>query len=241
MIDFHPQSIKAIVFDVFGTVVDWRSSIIREGQQLSSKKGLAIDWGQFADAWRAGYWAEIHRVRTAEVEWKNIDTIHLETLHHLVEQFGITSLSTIEIEQFNRVWHRLSPWPDVRGGLKRLWSRYVLATMSNGNTALLVNMGKHAHLPWDCVISAEMVKRYKPDPAVYGLASEMLDAQAHEIMMVAAHPNDLEQASRCGLRTCYVPRPMEFGGLAKDDKDVDDSYFDLVASNFEELADMMGT
>jgi 2-haloacid dehalogenase len=242
VIDFQPQSIKAIVFDVFGTVADWRSSIINEGQQLSLRKGLSIDWGQFADAWYTANKTEIDRIQSAQAEWKNIDAIHLETLNHLVEQFGIDSaLSITEMEQFNRVWHHLKPWPDVANGLKRLWPRYVLAILSNGNTALLVNIGKHARLHWDCVISAEMIKRYKPDPTVYALASQMLGVQPHEIMLIAAHPNDLELASHCGLRTCYLPRPMEFGNQTQPYHEVDDSYFDLVAKSFGDLASMMGT
>ena len=160
-------SVKALTFDVFGTVVDWRSSIIREGHSLTKTKGLRVDWLKFADAWRAGYRPAMNRVQKRELPWINLDGLHRLILEDLLQQFGIKGLSEEEIDHLNRAWHRLMPWTDSVPGLNRLRSRYVLATLSNGNMSLLVNMAKNAGLPWDCVLSAELAGHYKPDPEVY--------------------------------------------------------------------------
>ena len=174
------NSPRALVFDVFGTVVDWRSTIIREGEALGKAKHLKVDWARFADSWRAGYAPAMGRVRSGELPWTPLDRLHRMILDQLLEQFKIGDLSEAEKDNFNRVWHRLGPWPDSIGGLTRLRRKFVLATLSNGNVALLVNMAKHAGLPWDCVLSAELVKQYKPAQAVYKMAASLLGKQRPE-------------------------------------------------------------
>ena len=235
MNDFETGRVRALVFDVFGTVVDWRASIIREGEALSAAKGLAVDWPAFADAWRAGYQPAMNRARTGEIGWTNIDDLHRGILDGLLPRFGLGGLSDAELEHLNRVWHRLDPWPDVLVGLARLKSRFVIATLSNGNVSLLVNMAKRAGLPWDCVLSAELVRKYKPDPEVYLMAARLLGFPPGQVLMVAAHPDDLVAAQRTGLKTAYVPRPLEYGPHERDGA-VDVSRFDLVATDFSALA-----
>ena len=206
---FDPRALRALAFDVFGTVVDWRSSVIREGQMLSAAKGLQVDWAAFADAWRAGYAPAMDRTRGAGRDWADIDTLHREILDGLVPRFGLQALDEAELTALNLVWHRLMPWPDSVAGLHRLKSRWAVSTLSNGNVSLLVDMAKNAGLPWDCVLSAELARRYKPDPEVYLMAARLLGCVPGELMMVAAHVDDLQAARACGLRTAYVHRPLE--------------------------------
>ena len=242
MSGFQAGSIKALVFDVFGTVVDWRGSIIREGEALAAK-GLQVDWPAFADAWRAGYQPAMQRVRVSdggsEGGWANIDTLHREILDGLLPRFGLDMLTEAERAHLNRVWHRLEPWSDSVRGLRQLKSHFVISTLSNGNVALLVNMAKHARLPWDCVLSAELFRHYKPDPEVYQGAARLLGFEPAQVLMVAAHPGDLAAAERAGLRTAYVPRPLEHGrGGAMEP--VGDLRFDVVAADFIALAEQLG-
>jgi len=232
-------SVKALTFDVFGTVVDWRSSIIREGQLLTKTKGLRVDWAKFADAWRAGYLPAMNRVRKGQLPWINIDGLHRGILNDLLRQFKIENLSEGEIDHLNRAWHRLMPWPDSVPGLNRLRSRFVLATLSNGNMSLLVNMAKNAGLPWDCVLSAELAEHYKPDPEVYQMAARLLGLSPNEIMMVAAHPDDLQASKKIGFRTAFVARPLEYGA-GRQGETVSKADVDLVASDFFDLAGMLG-
>lgn len=205
------RSVKALTFDVFGTVVDWRASIIREGQLLGQAQRLTVDWPHFADAWLAGYGPAMNRVRKGELPWTSIDRLHRSILNELLVQFGIKGLSETQIDHLNRVWHRLMPWPDSVPGLNRLRSRYVLATLSNGNMSLLVNMAKHAGLPWDCVLSSELARHYKPDAEVYQMAARLLDLPPDQVMMIAAHPEDLQAAKKVGFKTAFVSRPLEHG------------------------------
>jgi 2-haloacid dehalogenase len=201
----------ALVFDIFGTVVDWRSSIIREGQALTARLGLSADWPALADAWRAGYAPAMARVARGEIAWATIDALHRMILDGLLPRFGLDALPESEREQLNRAWHRLDPWPDAVPGLTRLRQRQVIATLSNGNVSLLVNMAKRAGLPWDCVLSAELFGRYKPDLEVYRGAARLLGFAPGEVAMVAAHPSDLAAAQHAGLQTAYIPRPDERG------------------------------
>jgi 2-haloacid dehalogenase len=231
-------SVRALAFDVFGTVVDWRSSIIREGELLGAAKGLKVDWPGFADAWRAGYRPAMDRVGRGEGGWHNIDELHRSILDELMPRFGLKGLSEAEIDHLNRAWHRLMPWPDSVPGLNRLRSRYVLATLSNGNLSLLVDMAKNAGLPWDCVLSGELIRKYKPDPEVYRMAARLLGFELAEVMMVAAHPPDLQAAKRTGLKTAYVPRPLEHGPGRPAPQDADG--FDVVAADFLDLAEKLG-
>lgn len=233
------SEIKALTFDVFGTVVDWRSSITCEGRRLGEARGIDVDWSTFADDWRAGYGPSMNRVRNGELPWTNIDALHRMVLDELLEKHGVTGLTEEEKVDFNKAWHRLTPWPDSVSGLTRLKKRFVLATLSNGNVALLTNMAKNAGLPWDCILSAELFKHYKPDPEAYQGAASLLGLEPGEVMMVAAHQNDLRSAQKAGLKAAFVPRPDEFG----PERDVDttpDPAFDFVASSFEELATKLG-
>ncbi len=224
---------KALIFDVFGTVVDWRGSVIREGEELGREKKLEVDWAAFADAWRSRYVPSMNRVRRKDIAWTNLDALHRASLEELLREFGVEGLTEKEKDQFNRVWHRLEPWPDAVEGLARLKRRFVIAPLSNGNVALLTNMAKKAGLPWDLILSAELVRHYKPDPETYLSAPDLLGLAPEQVMMVAAHPNDLRAARQNGLRTAYVPRPLEFGpGVEADPPDPS---FDLVASDFIEL------
>mgnify|MGYP003575040724 CR=1 FL=1 len=178
--------VKAHVFDVFGTVVDWRSSLIREGQSLGRRKRLKVDWAEFADAWRAGYQPAMARVRSGELGWTKIDDLHRMILDGLLKRVSIRGLAEDEIDHLNRAWHRLRPWPDARRGLAQLKRNYVIATLSNGNIGLLANMAKHAGLPWDCILSAEVFRHYKPDPETYLGAADALGISPAETMMGAA-------------------------------------------------------
>jgi 2-haloacid dehalogenase len=237
---FDPRALRALAFDVFGTVVDWRSSIIREGQMLSAAKGLQVDWPAFADAWRAGYAPAMDRTRGAGQAWADIDTLHRQILDGLLPRFGLQSLIEGELVQLNRVWHRLMPWPDAVGGLNRLRCRYPVSTLSNGNVSLLVDMARHAGLPWDCVLSGELIHKYKPDPEVYLMAARLLGCRPQELMLVAAHPSDLHAAKACGLRTAYVHRALEFGAEAPP-RPARPEGFDLIATDFVELARQLDT
>jgi 2-haloacid dehalogenase len=232
-------AVKALVFDVFGTVVDWRGSIIAEARRLGRPRKLRIEWPAFADAWRAGYRPAMARVRSGELPWTTIDALHRMILDELLKEFGIADLSPTEVEHLNRAWHRLKPWRDSRSGLRRLKRKYVIATLSNGNVALLTNMAKSAGLPWDCILSAELFRHYKPDPDVYRGAASLLGLSAHEVMMVAAHKDDLFAAKGCGLRTAFVPRPLEHGPKARIDV-APEPAFDVNASDFTDLAAQLG-
>lgn len=230
--------VRALTFDVFGTVVDWRSSLIREGEVLGRSKGIDVDWAAFADSWRDGYGPAMHRVRTGELPWKTIDELHRMILDELIERFAIEGLSEPEKDNLNRAWHRLTPWPDAVEGLSRLRSKYVVASLSNGNLSLLQNMAEHAGLPWDVVLSAELARRYKPDREVYLKAAELLNLAPEAVMMVAAHKGDLRAAAAAGFRTAFVPRPLE-----RPNRRIDLAYdraFDVNARSFLDLADQLG-
>jgi len=232
------QNIKVLAFDVFGTVVDWRSSVIAEGEQLGKAKGLNVDWAAFADSWRAIYRPYMDRVGNGQLPWTKLDDLHRQMLDETLAKFGIDELTKDEKEHLNRVWHRLNPWPDSVEGLRRLKSRFVITTLSNGNTALLTNMAKFAGLPWDCILSAENVKRYKPDPSVYLLVPELFDLEPEQVMMVAAHEHDLQSAQKYGLRTTHVHRPLEHGpGKASEIPPA--GRYDLLAMDFLDLADQL--
>lgn len=230
--------VKALVFDVFGTVVDWRGSIIREGRRLGREKKLKVDWERFADAWRAGYRPAMARVRSGELPWTRIDELHRMILDDILRQFAIRGLTQNEIEDLNRVWHRLRPWPDARRGLQRLKKCYVIGTLSNGNVELLVNLAKNGGLPWDVVFSAESFHHYKPDPETYLGAARLLGCAPRELMLVAAHKDDLFAARACGLRTAFVRRPLEYGPAKRAGLEAE-SAFDFNVGDFIQLAERM--
>ena len=227
--------VEAMTFDVFGTVVDWRTSIIREAQILGMEKGFDRDWPAFADAWRRGYGPAMNRVRTGELPWLNIDQLHRLILDDLLVEYNFPAMSEAEIDDLNRVWHRLIPWPDTVRGLWRLKANFTLATLSNGNVALLTNMAKNAGLPWDAVLSAELSGHYKPDPEVYIKAADLLGLPHEKVMMVAAHRGDLRAAQALGFKTAFVPRPLEYGPGREIDTTPDPA-FDVNATDFVDLA-----
>jgi 2-haloacid dehalogenase len=223
--------VKVLAFDVFGTVVDWHKSVMREVQS----RRLEVDADQFALAWRAGYMPAIGKVMSGELGWTTIDELHRMILDELLKEFRVTHLTDEEKRNLNSVWHRLDPWPDSVEGLTRLKSRYTICTMSNGNIGLLANMAKNACLPWDCIISAEIFRKYKPDPATYLGVAQVFDVEPGEVMMVAAHQDDLAHARTCGLKTAYIERPLEYG-LSRQ-KDVSPHAANAIhARNLVELA-----
>ncbi len=232
-------SVKALLFDVFGTVVDWRGSIIREGEALGRDKGLSIDWARFADAWRGLYQPTMSRVRTGELPWTKLDDLHRMSLDRVLADFGIRGLSEEEVDHLNRAWHRLDPWPEAVEGLTRLRRRLILATCSNGNVALIVNMARRAGLPWDVVLGAEVARHYKPEPEAYLISADLLGLAPEQCMMVAAHNGDLGAAAGCGLRTAFVLRPSEHGPAQTTDL-VPARDWDMVAKDFVDLAEKLG-
>ena len=185
--------------------------MIAEGEQLGKTKRLSVDWAALADAWRAVYRPTLDRVRNGELPWTKLDVLHRMSLEEILKKFKIEGLSEDEKARFNRVWHRLKPWPDSVPGLQRLKTRFVITTLSNGNISLLTNMAKHTGLPWDCILSAENIRHYKPDREVYLLVPGLFDLKPEEVMMVAAHEHDLQSAQKYGLRTAFVHRPLEHG------------------------------
>ena len=234
------SKIKALTFDVFGTVVDWRTSIIREGQALGKQKDLHVDWVQFSEAWRSGYEPAMQRVRAGELPWLNIDALHRIILDDLLLRFGITGLTEEEIDHFNRVWHRLDAWPDAKDGLEQLRQHFIVTPLSNGNMALLTNMAKNADLRWDCILSAELANHYKPDPEVYLTAANLLGLAPEQVMMVAAHNSDLKAAQSVGFSTAFVYRTQEYGlNQTTDLKPM--PFVDVVAKDLTDLANQSGS
>ena len=235
------NEINALVFDVFGTVVDWRMSIAREGKALARRKDIThVNWLEFADEWRAGYGPSMNRVRQGELPWTRLDDLHRMILDELLNKYGIEGLTEDEKRDFNKAWHRLDPWPDSLAGLTRIKQRYIIATLSNGNVGLLTNMAKYGGLPWDCILSAELVRHYKPDPETYLMAADMLGLKPSELLMTAAHKDDLKAARAQGLKTAFVSRPLEHGHHHEVDTSPED-WIDVFANDIEDLALKMGT
>jgi 2-haloacid dehalogenase len=233
------SSVKALVFDTFGTVVDWRASVTQEVTLIAKRKGVTIDAAKFADAWRAGYGPSMNRVRTGELPWTKLDALHRMTLDKLLIDFHVPALTEAETDHLNRAWHRLQPWPDAVAGLTRLKKKFIIAPLSNGNISLMTDLAKHSRLPWDCILGAELARHYKPDREVYQSAADILDLKANEVMMVAAHLGDLRAARGVGLRTAFVTRPMEFGTGGKPDLQPDASV-EIAATDFNDLARKLG-
>lgn len=233
------DGVKALVFDVFGTVVDWHGSVAREMRGLAKAKGLRVNAVKFAKAWRAGYRPAMDRVRRGETPFEKIDVIHRAILEDVLKQFRVTALTEEEKAHLNLVWHRLKPWPDSPRGLKRLKSKFVIATLSNGNTGLLVNMAKNGGLPWDCVFSSDTFNHFKPDPEMYLGAADRLDLRPEQVMMVAAHKHDLRAAAAHGLKTAFVKRPHEYGRNNNPDL-ASEADFTINAESFLDLAEQLG-
>ena len=230
---------KALVFDTFGTVVDWRGSIIAEGNAWSQAKGVTVDWAHFADRWRAGYAPAMEKVRKGELPWTKLDVLHRMILDSLLPEFGLTGLTEEEKDHWNRVWHRLTPWPDSVAGLTRLKKKFTIAPLSNGNVALLNDMAKHAGLPWDVILGAEVARHYKPDREAYLTAVDLLGLQPAEVVMCAAHRGDLQAARSFGLRTAFIHRPNEYGPTRKADQ-AQPGDFDFVTRDMLDLASQLG-
>lgn len=229
------SGVRACAFDVFGTVVDWRSSLIAMCARFGGAHGHVADWAGLIDAWRGAYVPSIDRVRRGE-SWRNLDALHRASLDDLAPRFGLDALRDDERAELVMMWHRLEPWPDTVPSLTRLRERALIATLSNGNVTLLADMAKHAHLPWDVILSAELVHHYKPDPETYGLAIEVLgDGRPENVMMVAAHNGDLRHAKNAGMRTAFVARPTEYGPAQTRDLAAE-PFVDVAVASLEELA-----
>lgn len=231
--------VQLLVFDTFGTVVDWRSGVIAAGQQLGRAKNLNIDWAAFADAWRGGYAPAMNRVRRGELPWTKLDVLHRMTLDELLVRFKIEGLTEAEKVDLNRAWHRLKGWPDSVAGLTRIRKRFVIGPLSNGNVSLLTNMGKFAGLPWDCILSTELVRHYKPDRETYLMPGEFFDLPPSAVMMVAAHTGDLDAAKALGLKTAYVHRPLEYGPNRSSTMPATGTY-DFISRDMKDLASQLG-
>lgn len=237
---FDVSQVKALVFDVFGTVVDWRGSITREVAAVGKRLGVEADWERFADRWRGGYSDGNRDLIDGNRPYLTADEMHRERLEILVEEFGIIGLSDADFDHLHKAWHRLDPWPDAVEGLTRLKSKYIIGTLSNGNVGLLVNMAKHGGLPWDVVLAGQLVESVKPDPKVYLSAVSLLGLEPDEVMMTAAHLHDLHAAAAVGLSTGFVARPDEYGtGERRPDLEADDS-IDVAGSNYIDFAEKMG-
>jgi 2-haloacid dehalogenase len=235
------SDIKACLFDVFGTVVDWRNSVTRDLQDFARRKGIdGVDWLEFAVEWRKLYQPSMDEVRSGRRAFTILDVLHRESLVTLVERYRIAGLSQADIDHMSRAWHRLDPWPDVREGLGRLKRARIIAPCSNGNIALMVNMTKRAGLPWDCILGAETARAYKPMPEAYLASCRQLGLAPAAVMMVAAHNGDLKAAKAQGLATAFVARPLEHGPGQTSNLAPDWSCVDLAAADFVELAERLG-
>lgn len=229
--------LRALLFDTFGTVVDYRGTIIDEGRALGRRKNLTVDWEKFADAWRGDYAPSMNRVRTGQLPWTTLDRLNRIILDKLLVDFRISGLTDAEIEDFNHVWHRLKPWPDAVSGLTRLKKKYTISPLSNGNVSLLTDVAKHAGLPWDLIIGADISRHYKPDPEVYLTAARLLELTPQNMMMVAAHQDDLRAARALGFKTAFVKRPKE--GPNGEHRPIE-PLWDYVVDDFNELAAKLG-
>jgi 2-haloacid dehalogenase len=234
------STVKALVFDVFGTVVDWRSSLIADFTQWSVARGIKADWTALVDGWRAVYTASMDDVRKhPERGYMILDKLHRQSLEKLVAQLAIEGLTEADLQYLTTGWHRLHPWADSVAGLTRLKTKYIISPLSNGNVALLTNMAKFAGLPWDLILSAEWFEHYKPDPETYLGAARVLCLAPEQVMMVAAHNHDLRAAQKLGLKTAFVARPTEYGPLQKHDFEAKGDW-DIVAKDFGGIADRLG-
>jgi 2-haloacid dehalogenase len=231
--------VKALAFDVFGTVVDWRGCVIRDGEALTRRTSVKVDWGAFADAWRGEYAPSMRPIRDGERPWVNLDVLHFENLLATTKRFGVEGLSEQDLKWLNLTWHRLDPWPDAAEGIARLKRKYVVVTLSNGNIALTVDLIRHGKLPFDTVLGAEVAQKYKPHPQAYLTTVSLLQLEPSQVMMVAAHNSDLRGATGAGLRSAFVIRPTQYGPSVKKDLSPEDDW-DVVATDFVDLAEKLG-
>lgn len=231
--------LKVCIFDVFGTVVDWRGSLIANLPKLGREYGLDTDWTSFADEWRGLYQPQMSRVRKGEVPWTNIDDLHKEAFEMLLKQRGLKHPGEESAWRFTRLWHDLKPWPDSVEGIGMMKKKFVVATMSNGNVALLINMAKNGGIPWDHCFSGETFRHYKPDPEAYLGVVKTMYLEPRQVMLVAAHNGDLLAAQNCGLRTAFVARPHEHGAGQKKDITATGKW-DAVGNSMIEVAKKLG-
>jgi 2-haloacid dehalogenase len=236
------QGVRALVFDTFGTTVDWRTGVAREAAPFLSRYGApALDPAEFANAWRSRYSPAMEEVRSGRRPFTRLDVLHRESLETVLPEFGIepAQVPAAALDMLNLAWHRLDPWPDSVPGLHRLRRRFIVAPLSNGNIILLTDMAKRAGIPWDAILGAEVVQAYKPTPASYLRTADVLGMRPDEVGLVAAHNGDLAAGRACGLRTVFVPRPTEHGpGQTADLRAEQD--WDVMAASFEDLADQLG-
>jgi 2-haloacid dehalogenase len=233
------EDITAILFDTYGTVVDWRSSVIAEGRALAREKGIeGVDWEAFTDAWKATYRPYMDQVLNGERPWTNNDALHRQRLDEIIGEFGIAGLNEHDLADFNRAWHRLKPWPDSLAGLRRIKAKVPIGSFSNGNMLLLANMANHSDIPWDFIIASDMFRQYKPDPRFYLGAIELLGGEAESIMLVAAHNYDLANARKHGMKTAFVLRPTMFGPNQDTNLKAEDDW-DIVTDSIEGVADAL--
>ncbi len=235
------RAVKALLFDTFGTVVDWRGSVTRMGERLAAAKGIeGVDWEAFARAWRAGYRPGMAPVIAGTRPWTPIDVIHREILEEILVTFSISDhFDDVEKADMTLMWHRLDPWPDAVPGLLRLKRTYIIGPLSNGATQLLVNMAKRAGIPWDLILSSDITRAYKRDPRAYQAAIAALGMEPHEVMLCAAHNDDLEAAAGQGMRTAYINRPYEYGADQTRDFEAT-SDWDIVTDHIGGIAEALG-
>ena len=229
---------KALFFDVFGTLVDWRSGVAREAQTLLAPLGHKLDWAAFADAWRGEYQPAMEEVRSGKIPFSKLDFLHRRNLERILPRFKVTGLDEATLQHLNRAWHRLDGWPDSALGLQRLHRRFMIAPVSNGNISLMVGIARRNDFPWDAILGAEIAGDYKPKARVYLASAEALDCEPAECMMVAAHSNDLAAAAAVGLKTAHVARPNEHGPGKGEPKPT--VAVDIAVGSFTELADKLG-
>jgi 2-haloacid dehalogenase len=203
--------VKALLFDMFGTILDWRTSIARETRLILEPRGHRIDWPAFADAWRDEYQPAMERVRTGERPFARLDDLHRENLEKILPRFGVAGLDAATVDDLNRSWHRLDAWPDVPEGMRRLKTKYLLAPLSNGNVSLMVDIARRNGIAFDAILGAEFARAYKPQPEAYRRSCAAFDLPPEHCMMCAAHPGDLYAAAATGMRTAFIHRPDEFG------------------------------
>ena len=232
------MTVKALFFDVFGTLVDWRTGVAREARDFLSPRGIELDWLAFADAWRGEYQPAMEEVRSGKIPFARLDVIHRKMLDRIAQKFGLERLAEADRDSLNLAWHKLDAWPDVKRGLARLHGKYLLAPVSNGNISLMVDLARRNGFPWDAILGAEIAGDYKPKPRVYISAAEALALQPGECMMVAAHTSDLQAAARCGLKTGHIARPDEKGHGRGESKP--GAAMDVAASSLEDLAQKLG-
>jgi 2-haloacid dehalogenase len=230
--------VRAIVFDTFGTIVDWRGSLINALQGFGTERDLEVPWERLADRWRAAYQPNLDRVRRRELEWTVLDELHYAALVELLPEFGIASLPEPDLRFLTSCWHRLSPWPDAIEGLRRLRKKYIIGPLSNGNLSLLVDLAKFAELPWDVIFGADLFRHYKPDPETYLGVCAFLGLPSKQVMMGAAHNYDLAAAKELGLRTAFIPRPTEHGPGQTTDLSAEQPW-DIIATDLVDLAEKL--